>query len=163
LISFMAGFTTVFAALTAWLVGANRGALWAFEVRDVGWWARFVSLAAPLLAAPVAGAWIGAEIATWLRPARAMHHRVRRSKRLMAAGLGAGMLSVAGSAAAFPFSDEQVPEFVVTGGLSMIFALLVLLPFSRKRVGHCVHCGYDLRGGATRATCPECGAVGSAA
>lgn len=166
MIAFLSGFAAVFGGLIAWMLRANpdlRGSDWLFEAaygESLGW--RIAFVAATLLGAPLAGAWIGMEIVTRLRPVRAMDHRVRRGGSLAAAGVAAGLLSVAGSALLLPFSDAWVPDAVVTGGLSTVFAALALLPFARRRVGHCIHCGYDLRGGALRATCPECGAVGSA-
>jgi hypothetical protein len=50
------------------------------------------------------------------------------------------------------------------GFMAAVGVSLVMLPFSRVRAGHCVHCNYDLSGlpGPDRrgsAVCPECGAA----
>ncbi len=158
---FAGGFATVLLALAAWTAIANPYILRNAAMDDRPM-LRLLVVAATLIAAPLAGAWMGMEIMTRWRPVRAMDHRVRRARWLAVAGVVAGLLSVAGSAAAFPFLPDWLPEAVVTGGASVVFSALALLPFARRRVGHCIHCGYDLRGGALRATCPECGAVGSA-
>jgi hypothetical protein len=161
-IAFLNGFAAVFVVLSAWTF-AHAFSQQIALVSTGPLWRVAIIIGATLIAAPVAGAWIGMEVMGRLRPIRAFDSRVRRAGWLAAAGVGAGVLSAAASAAAMPFTGDWVPDAVVTGVLSIVLSALMMLPFARRRPDHCIQCGYDLRGGAMRATCPECGAVGSAA
>jgi hypothetical protein len=50
-----------------------------------------------------------------------------------------------------------------TGGLASIVGLYIFLLPRRAQIGHCRHCGYDLRGHEeTKVTCPECGKAAGA-
>ncbi len=63
----------------------------------------------------------------------------------------------------FPFLPTW-PDFAInTAFYAAILWLLTLGPFTARRMirrkrGHCINCGYDLRGAEHKA-CPECGAI----
>lgn len=48
---------------------------------------------------------------------------------------------------------------VLTTGPALVLWILHLRAIRRDRLGHCRKCGYDLRGLAVGAACPECGVV----
>lgn len=158
--AFAIGFAVVHVALLAWSIVAQ----WDWARSSDGFAGR---MTAELVVMPVAAVLIGADLVHRVRPCRAFDLRVRRNTgELLVRGFIVGILSVAGIVAAVTAVaalDGAVPEplivTLVPGAIGA--AMVVMMP--RCRPGHCVQCGYDLRGCHGAARCPECGAFGSTA
>jgi hypothetical protein len=157
----MMGVLTPYVALFAW--GIWDGFPWLrYQRHDI------LGLAIVMLLIPACAAWAAAELIQCLTPRRFFDPRPRGGVRRFMLGLIAGVAGVGAGAAGLPLLDRFAPDALPLGGGSALAVAATMLLLSRRRAGHCVTCGYDLRGtpgpgqpGAGR--CPECGTSALAA
>lgn len=151
------GFVLAIGSLFAWTVGAQF--VWLrHEPRTVA----MLSVAIVLI--PAAAAWAVAELIQAVTPRRVFDRRVSAAWQRFFAGGFAGFLAAGLGMGVLPMADRLAPDAAIMGFMAAVGVGLVMLPLSRVRVGHCIHCNYDL-GGLTgpdhrgSAVCPECGAA----
>lgn len=100
----------------------------------------------------------GALLLQAARPMRLFAPRGGRRRIKVLLGAVAGLLAGAMATMAIPLADGAVPDTLVAGGCGLIAGVLTpLVSCRRDRPGHCVGCGYDLRGSRLSGKCPECG------
>jgi hypothetical protein len=160
MISFLGGIAATYSALLAWALVAQP--VWLRYELDGAW----LWLALIIVIIPVCCAWVAAELVNLASPRRIFDRRLGRWRSRLFLGLIAGTLGVAIGAVvlALPGVDRAVPDAVPLGVAAVLATILTMLPLSRRRAGHCIYCGYDLRsspgpGRPGSGMCPECGAA----
>lgn len=163
---FLAGFMVAPLALYGWMFWSERFS----DYRTVGDWliVAISVVAAPLLAATVATAFLHVR-----KPRRWMTRGARGTKRAFVLGVMAGGFAMAASPFAIYFANrpwpgtedaewepdldvERVPDAVVPAAVSFPPALFAVWFMPRRRPGHCIRCGYDIRYSLDSGRCPEC-------
>lgn len=157
MIRFLAGLSLVYATLFAWSLSAESGPVSSGALDPA-------PLAAVMIGAPALSAWAAAELANVVRPVRLFDRRIRRGRIKLALGLLAGTLGALLGAGLLPLLDEYLPDAAILGSAAAVAASATVLLLPRRRPGHCIFCGYDLRDGPSpgqtgAGRCPECGAA----
>lgn len=114
-----------------------------------------------LLAAPCLTAWVVAEIVHAARPRALLVGRRRATFRLLIRGMIAAVASTLLASVGLAFAERWLADLVIVTCATVATMTVAVLTLSRRRAGHCVYCGYDLRGATTDggSVCVECGAV----
>ncbi|MGE3107935.1 MAG: hypothetical protein AB7G11_10585 [Phycisphaerales bacterium] len=117
----------------------------------------WATLALEMWIVPVAAAWLTAEAIHAMAPRRAFDRRARATSTRGFAGAIAGTLGIGLGVLMVSIPQGVARDTVLMGTASLCATLIVTLSLKRLVRSACVHCGYDLRGNAGAAVCPECG------
>ena len=153
MLCFMAGFILPLVAVLVWALTHDVSGIW--------WQARPdpAHAAAMLVGLPVVTAWICLELVDRVRPRRAFDGRSKACLARTLCGCTASIASAVLATLTVVAFEERVPDEVVIAGSTMLATLSCVLMMKRKKRGHCVLCGYDLRASQQTAICPECGGL----
>jgi hypothetical protein len=157
MIPFIAGIASVFGALMGvayWMIPVWS---WLYNPND-----HIGALILRGVLAPTVAAWIIAEVVQVLSPRRNFDRRLRLRVRPFIGGVVAGLIGAAFGSFALALVEGETYEFLVLAGSGALGAVMPLVFMRRVLKGHCIHCGYDLRGqpgpgSAGSGLCPECG------
>lgn len=135
----------------------------ALLIRSEDWWTphpTLINAALSLGLVPLLAAWVGAELARWLRTPRVLTRHAHPLKRLLT-GLTIGLIgSVLGALSVVLLEPANGGlTWLLMGGSSLIASAGVLSLSRRTQRGRCARCDYDLSGVTVAALgkCPECG------
>lgn len=156
MLCFLAGFIIPLLGLLAWAITHDVTGIWWEAKPDP------LHAVALLIGLPLVTSWLSLELVARVRPRRAFDGRSKSNFRRLICGLSASLVTILFTTLTLVLLETEVPDEVVITGSTALATIGCALLLKRKKKGHCIRCGYDLRDSQHSAICPECGSRATA-